>query len=293
MVIDAHNHPDWWGHNRAKQLENMDRFGIDKAWILTVEQPRDELSTSDPRAMDVDTCQSPYGTVPFHKCLQYTEANPDRFILGFCPDPRKPEAMDRLEIAVEMHGVRVCGECKFRMMYDNFDALDLFRLAGKLGLPVILHMQTPIPLGIKYPRPHDWYGGDLDTLERLLQKCPDTNFLGHALAFWAGISNDKLGETQGYPEGPVLPGGKLPQLLKRYPNLYCDMSATSGYTAMNRDHGFAKEFLDEFQDRVLYARDLFGNQHQQLLNSLALPQTILEKIYHQNAEKLIAPTMET
>ena len=290
MIIDAHNHPDWWGHNRVKQLENMDRFHIDKAWVLSLDMPRDELATADPRAMDVDTCQSPYGAIPFKKCLAYAEADPDRFILGFCPDPRRPEARDRLEVAAEMYGVRVCGECKFRMMYDDFDALDLFRLAGRLGLPVTLHLQTPIEAGVKYPRPHDWYGGDMDTLERVLQKCPDTTFLGHALAFWAGISADSLGEHQSYPEGPVVPGGRLPQLLRRYPNLYCDMSANSGYTALNRDHGHAKEFLDEFQDRVLYARDLFGNQHQQLLESLALPQAVLDKLYYQNAEKLIAAT---
>ena len=290
MIIDAHNHPDWWGHNRVKQMENMDKNNIDKTWMLTVEQRRDEMCISDPRAMVVDTTQSPYGAVPFNKCLKYVEANPDRFVLGFCPDPRQPEACDRLEVAVEMYGVRVCGECKFRMMYDDYDALDLFRLAGKLGLPVTLHMQTPVSLGIKYPRPHEWFGGDLDTLERVLQKCPDTKFLGHALAFWAGVSGDTLGDTQAYPEGPVLPGGRLPELLRRYPNLYCDWSVNSGYNAMNRDHGFAKEFLDEFQDRVLYARDLFGNQHQELLNSLELPQAVLDKIYWQNAEKLIEAT---
>ena len=37
-----------------------------------------------------------------------------------------------------------------------------------------------------------WYGGGIDCLERLLQKCPETNFLGHAPGFWCHISDDQL-----------------------------------------------------------------------------------------------------
>ena len=37
MLIDAHNHPNWHGHNAKKILENMDAQGIDKMWLLTWE----------------------------------------------------------------------------------------------------------------------------------------------------------------------------------------------------------------------------------------------------------------
>lgn len=172
-------------------------------------------------------------------------------------------------------------------MYDNYDALALFRYCGKKKLPVTLHLQTPIDLGIKYPRSSYWFGGGYDTLERVLKKCPDTIFFGHAQAFWAGISDDQQGLTAEYPSGAVKPGGKLPVLLRTYPNLYCDMSATSGLTAFKRDPVFAKEFLDEFQTRVLYARDSFHNQHQDLISSLGLSQQILDRIYFQNASDLL------
>jgi len=288
LIIDAHSHPDWWGYNRKKMLENMDSYNISAAWMLSLESPRDEFTSVDYPALHPSAYFNPEGAIPFMDCVKYAEANPDRFILGFCPDPRKPEAIDRFEAAIEMYDVRVCGECKFRMMYDAPDALDLFRVSGRYGLPVVLHMQTPIELGVKYPRRHDWFGGDIDTLERVLKKCPDTTFIGHAVAFWAGISGDDFGKGHLYPEGDIVPGGKTLELLRKYPNLYCDISANSGFNALNRDHVFAQEFIDEFQDKVIYARDLFGNQHQEFINTLNLPQKTLEKIFAKNAQGLIA-----
>jgi len=75
-------------------------------------------------------------------------------------------------------------------------------------------------------------------------------------------------------------------MLDKYPNLYCDWSAGSGCNALKRDPEFAKKFLVTYQDRVLYARDYFDNEHQEFLNSLGLSQEILDKIYYKNALKL-------
>ena len=115
---------------------------------------------------------------------------------------------------------------------------------------------------------------------------PD-EILAKARTLWDVRPGDLI--FTGTPEGvgPVQPGGKVPELLRRHQNLYCDWSAGSGCRALTRDPVFAKEFLDEFQDRVLYARDYFDSQHQDFLNSLGLPTPILEKIYHANAEKLV------
>ncbi len=84
----------------------------------------------------------------------------------------------------------------------------------------------------------------------------------------------------------------MSRLLRRYPLLYGDLSAGSGLNALRRDPAFAREFLDEFQDRLLYARDYFDNAHQEFLASLDLPDPILEKLLFANAEKLTtAPTL--
>ena len=84
-----------------------------------------------------------------------------------------------------------------------------------------------------------------------------------------------------------MPGGKLIKMLEAYPRLYCDISAGSGWNALSRDPEFAREFLVEYQDRILYGRDYFDNIHQEFLNSLGLPAEVLEKIYYKNALKLV------
>ena len=284
MIIDAHNHPDCHGHNLERFLDNMKKYNIDKTWLLSWESPQDEW---DPGTIPVLCALSPGGPVPFSRCLSYIERAPDKFILGYAPDPRKPDAIDRLAASIDIYGVRVCGELKLRMMYDNPDALRLFRYCGKRNVPVIVHIDYEFDSDIRYPRPSYWYGGGIEAFERAVAACPETMFLGHAPGFWAHISGDDKYNKEVYPTGKVLPGGKLIEMLRTYSNLYCDISAGSGFNALNRDPEFAKEFIWEFQDRILYGRDYFDNKHQEFLNSLGLPREILDKIYSGNALKLV------
>ena len=194
--------------------------------------------------------------------------------------------MDRLQAAVKVLGVRVCGELKLRMMYDNPDALRLFRYCATEKLPVVLHLDYEYETGRTYPRPSWWYGGGIEAFERALQACPDTVFLGHAPGFWTHISGTGVDRENPYPNGPVTPGGQVVRLLRTYPNLYGDISAESGLTALSRDVGFAREFLAEFQDRLLYARDDYDNAHQEFLRTLNLPPALLDKILSGNALRL-------
>jgi hypothetical protein len=163
----------------------------------------------------------------------------------------------------------------------------MYRWCGEKGLPVTVHVQYDISdPKVKYPR-EDWYGGGMDPFERAVAACPDTNFLGHGPGFWATISGDGKETTSHYPDGKVVPGGKLVAMLRKYKNLYCDLSAGSGCRSMTRDLGHARKFCMEFQDRILYARDYFDDQHQKTLNSLGLPKKVLDKIYSGNALKLV------
>jgi len=284
-IIDVHNHPDWHGHNLERFLQNMDQMGIEVTWLLTWESPKDEYD------LEYNYCISPedseYGPIPFIKALRYKEHAPDRFVLGYAPDPRRPDSIDRLQAAISIHGVRVYGELKLRMMYDNPDALRMYRFCGEKGLPVTVHIDYEFSTGRKYPRPNWWYGGGIEAFERAVRACPETIFLGHAPGFWAHISGDDQFDKVAYPQGKVMPGGKVIEMLRQYPNLYCDLSAGSGCNALSRDPEFAKDFLLEFQDRICYGRDYFDNQHQEFLNSLGLPEEVMAKIYHQNALKLV------
>ncbi len=286
MIIDAHNHADWCGYDLNKFIANMDEYGIDKTWLLSWECPESEYDPVYNHRVNIDATEY-LGPISFARCLSYAERCPDRFILGYAPDPRKPNAIDKLKSAVKMYGVKVYGELKIRMMFDNFDAIRMYRACGELGLPVTVHIDYEFPTYDKYPRPNYWYGGGIEAFDRAVAQCPETNFLGHAPGFWAHISGGYNPETDGaYPTGKVQPGGKLIEMLEKYPNLYCDLSA-SGHTALDRDHEFARKFLIQWQDRMVYARDYFDNVHQELLNSLDLPREVLDKIYYKNALKLI------
>lgn len=285
-IIDAHNHPDWHGHDLKNFIANMDKYGIEKCWLLSWEAPADECAPGYVAVTPGGICGSKV-LIPFQNCINYKNAFPERFILGYAPDPRDPAACKKLKAAHSIYGAKLCGEVKFRMMYDSPDALRLFRTAGELGMPVTLHFDYDFQKSDLDPWT-EWYGGTIDTLERMLQACPETVFLGHAPGFWIHISNDEIyKERRSAPAGtPVVPGGKVVELMRKYPNLYCDISANSGCNALRRDPEHAVRFLTEFQDRILYARDYFDNQHQEFLNSLELPEAILQKIYSLNAIKL-------
>lgn len=292
MIIDAHNHADWHGHNFDAFIANMDKYGIDKTWILSWETPRGEYNEGYANVICgelFDTSENAV-PVPFARCLEYKTKAPDRFVLGYAPDPRKEGAVMKLKAAVEIYGVQVCGELKYRMLYNNPDAIDMYKFCGDAGLPVTLHFDYPdaTKTGVSYPRPNWWYGGSIDTLEEMLKLCPKTNFLGHAPGFWGHISNDDLAYTTSYPKGPVIRGGKIEQLLEKYPNLYCDISAGSGCKALSRDKDYTYYLMNKFPDRFLYARDYFDNIHQELIESLGLRDDIKELIYHGNAERLIS-----
>ncbi len=283
MIIDCHNHPDWLGHGLNQVLANMDRYGIDVAWLLNWECPPDDHA---PRWSAHPAIGGP-GPIPFERCVSYAERAPGRFVLGYAPDPHRPEAIERLDGMIETYGVRLCGELKLRMSYDDPDALRLFRFCGRKKLPVTVHLDYAIDRGTAFPRSSYWYGGGFDALERAVRACPETIFLGHAPGFWSHLSGDDQYDKLSYPKGKVMPGGKIVSLLRACPNLYCDGSAGSGLNALKRDPVFAREFLLEFQDRYLYARDCFDNQHQEFLNGLDLPETVRAKLFSGNALALV------
>ena len=283
MIIDAHNHPNYLGFTCEKILKDMEMNHIDQTWLLSLETPPLEYSYYYYRATRPDG----YGPIPFSSCLECVQAHPDKFVLGYAPDPRLPDSIYRLEGAIDLYGVKVCGEIMLRMMYDNPDAIRMFQLCGVKGLPVIVEVNYGIPSGDSYPWPGYWYGGGIDAFGRTIDACPDTIFLGHGPGYWAHISGDELYRTQSYPVGDIVNGGKVVELMRRYPNLYSDLSAGSGINALRRNREFTKEFLLEFQDRCVYGRDQYDNGHQEFLDTLGLPQKVMNKIYAENAIKLI------
>jgi len=282
MIIDIHNHADYHGYNAENMVKNMDEYGIDITCLLSWEAP---VFDYDPGTKYAVSPVSDY-PIPFERCVAYKEKSPGRFLLGYAPDPRKPDSIGRLKSAVDLYDISMYGELKLRMMYDNPDAIRLYRVCGDYGLPVLMHFDYELGGG-SYPWPNYWFGGGIDVLERMLVLCPETNFIGHAPGFWAHISDDEFYKTEAYPKAPVIPGGKIEILLGKYPNLYCDISAGSGNNALSRDKDFSRKFLETWQDRILFGRDYYDNVHRTLLESLSLSAEALEKIYCGNARRIL------
>ncbi|MEW5974965.1 MAG: amidohydrolase family protein [Acidobacteriota bacterium] len=282
-IIDVHCHPNWIGHNGERIIQDMDRCGIERAWLLSWEIPERELDTGYYATLNPTAVGIPFSDV-VSLCVRY----PGRFVPATTMDPRDPQAHAKLKAAADIHGVRVFGEFKLRMRYDDPDAIRLFHYCGELGLPVILHLDVTFPRhGVPSSRQW-WYGGGIEVLEAPLRLCPRTQFLGHAPGFWREISGDADQAAEAYPKGkPIVGKGKLVEFLDRYPNLNCDLSAGSGYTALTRDLKFTRQFLIDYQDRVFFGRDEFSTRLYELLLSLDLPQPVLTKILAGNALRLV------
>ena len=69
-------------------------------------------------------------------------------------------------------------------------------------------------------------------------------------------ANPSMDDRLGYPAGPITEEGRIPQLMRKYPNLYGDLSAGSGCNALTRDRQHAVKFLNEFSDRLFFGTDI-------------------------------------
>jgi len=65
------------------------------------------------------------------------------------------------------------------------------------------------------------------------------------------------------------------------------LSAGSGLNALTRMEDGGRDFLIEYQDRLLFGRDAPGNALQVHLEELDLPRDVRLKIYCENALRLV------
>ena len=245
-MIDIHTHIGkiWRGRpwlTAGKLVRWMDRHGIEKACVMSVENP-EELHYYVP---------TPY---VLRSCRRF----PDRLI-PFCNiDPRiensspKTDFYSLIKDYVEQ-GARGFGESLSGLPVDDPRLVAIYQAAGRLGLPVTLHIDNL--------RGTDALG--LPGLRRVLAECPDTVFFAHAPHWWAEISADvREGDRGGYPKRPVVPGGAVEQIFEQFPNIYGDLSAFSGYNALTRDAEFGRGFLELWSHRLCFATDyLRPGQH--------------------------------
>jgi hypothetical protein len=264
-------------------LRRMNELGIQRAVILPLVSP--------------EVMFAPFTT---EDALEAAARHPDR-LLAFCNvDPRCGTNSPDMDFSWMLQeykdaGCLGLGEVTANLAFDEPLCLNLYRHCGRVGFPVLFHMATRVSYGL--------YGlADeigLPRLERSLRECPETIFIGHAMAFWAEISADVDEQTRGgYPKEPVRKFGRVPELMAKYPNLYADISAGSGFNALTREPEFGYRFLEEHQDKLLFGTDIchvnqdvpivpwFNNA----LSSGKISRTCYDKVARKNAERLLGLT---
>lgn len=290
LLVDSHNHSHYNHVGPEGLVAEMEAFGIDCTWLLTWYHPPGEHAPTSFRACNPVNMRpdGSHAGIVLQDVIEACRRFPGRFVAGYCPCPTEGNPAALFEAAYHIHGVRVCGEWSYRTLLDDPRALELFWCAGRLGCPVVLHLDVPFlpdATGQRVYQTH-WYGGGAEPLARTLEACPETIFIGHAPGFWRYISGDEPSEPAIYPKGPVVPGGRLLELFDRYPNLWADLSAGSGLGALQRDLGFTKQFLSRYADRLLFGRDDKGDRLQKFLLSLDLDDALLRKMFYENALRL-------
>jgi predicted TIM-barrel fold metal-dependent hydrolase len=266
MIIDIHQHVNWYGYDAVKLVNHLNSLKVDKAWLLSVES--------------INGGREPaYQHLSIDDAYRTWQEYPEKFIPFAAVDPRRENAEDILRQWVKK-GIKGYGELKIRACYDNPDVLRIFKVCGELGLPVLFHLQMSLPPD------YTWYGGSIENVERAVKLCPETTFIGHGPGWWAEISGDGKSLKSRYPKGPVKPG-KLLKILEKYDNLYADLSARSGLNALQRDRDFTLRFIPEFQSKLLYGTDYFDSALLDYLKSLNLDEPIFESLTYKNAQRII------
>ena len=194
----------------------------------------------------------PFGTNKANRkiCQKF----PDRYAWMCAVDPKGKEPVyDRLA-RFKSQGAIGVGELTCNRRLDDPFLQELFAAAEKLGLPVTIHMSPEV--GYSYGVVDD---PGLPLLETVLAKFPGLMILGHSQTFWIEMSADAPRDKEGrnsWGDGPVVPGGRVPELFEKYPNLYGDLSANSGSRAIMRDEAFGLAFLEKYADRLFFATDM-------------------------------------
>ena len=225
-----------------EMLPHLKKLGIEKGVLMS--------SGETPSLLPIGTNEENYRIV---------SADPEHYawMCNLDYDGNPETIYDRL-LACKEKGAVGIGELIINRRLDDPFFHRLFEAAGRLKLPVTFHMSPEV--GYSYGVVDE---PGLPLLEDCLRRYPDTLFLGHSQTFWIEISADAPGDKEGrnrWGEGPVLPGGRVPQLFAKYPNLYGDLSANSAGCAMMRDPEFGLNFLETYSERLFFATDMVNTE---------------------------------
>jgi predicted TIM-barrel fold metal-dependent hydrolase len=220
-------------------------------------------------------------------------------------------------------GVRENGDSGPLIKVDDPRLDPMWEEAGKLGMPVFIHVSDPDAFFIPVDRFNErwdelgnhpnwsFYGDDyppkaeiLAARNRVIERHPNTQFVGLHVANHA----ENLDEVSAW--------------LDKYPNMHCELGARIG--ELGRQPRRSRKFFEEYQDRIMFGTDASPNSPsvpQQILipemyhcyfrfletldeyfdyspspvgpqgrwkiYGVGLPEQILKKVYHNNAARIL------
>ncbi len=234
------NDPSWRMISGDELIEIYDKLGVEKSILLPISSPEGQMSV-------LSSEQTKY----------LVDQHPDRFDWFCNVDPRAHQNTSQSDLVYLLKhykklGAKGVGEVTANLYVDDPKMENFFSACEECDLPIMIHIapQPNVDYGI-----YDDVG--LPRIEKVLANHPNLKIIGHSQAFWAEVSGDLTQEKRGgYPTGPVVEGGTITRLMRKYPNLYCDLSAGSGSNAMMRDPEHAAQFFAEFGDRIMYGCDI-------------------------------------
>lgn len=299
MFIDIHSHAYRFPQKfvcsfcSAEQLiARYDELGIAKGVVQPIVSPEVYLPQSN------------------EDVLEMAERFPDR-IIPFCNvDPRSLKNSDTTNFTPLLQyykdrGCKGIGEVMCKLELQDPKLQNLFYHAEKVGLSITIDgsPQKDRGFGI-YDDP------GLPQLEMTLISFPSLIVFGHGPLFWSELSRlETIGE-RGYfytfdnrqigkmGTGKILEEGVVPKLLRKYPNLYGDLSDPSPHHMLSRDPEFGAKFLTEFADRMFFGTDITAPAMevpiiamlQEWRDTGRISQEVFEKIAYKNAEKFLGLT---
>ncbi len=294
MFIDIHMHiakisdigwsPGDSGPASPEQfIEMYDDVGIDMGVMLPLTIPEcAPLTQSNEDILEIAK-EYPDRFIPFCNIDPRLSVNSPDYDLGWVIDHYKEK------------GCRGIGEVTANLWWDDPRVTNLLDHAERCEMPLTFHVAH---------REGNIYGlideFGLPRLERQVADHPELIFLAHSQSWWAYMSGD-VGEDEwgGYPKGPVVEGGRVPELMRRYPNLHGDLSAGSGFNAVSRDPEFGYQFIEEFQDQLLFGTDVcrpsnrddvlihLKNFLEDAVENGHISREAFDKVTHRNAQRVL------
>jgi predicted TIM-barrel fold metal-dependent hydrolase len=217
-----------------------------------------------------------------------------------------------LKVTKEL-GLRFTDERGHMIAVDDERLFPIWRRAGEMGLPVLIHVSDPVGFFQPVDEANEhlatlrefpgwsfhgsFYGKDelIEQRDRMIAEHPGTRFL--------------LPHVANYPEDLE----RVSRLIARFDNVWIDFSARMD--ELGRQPCSAREFMITWQDRILFGADMplstdvyrcyvrfletrdenfeyvdylgrWGHARWRI-HGLGLPETVLEKIYRANARALV------